>query len=400
MKLKRLLSGIIVTVMLSSAAVFAEDTAKSFSDVSAEHWAYTYITELSKTGVISGYTDGTFKPNSTVTRAEWAKMLCVAGNISYEGKFDETFVDISKDDWFAEYVSAASEYIPFYEDEDGNTLYLPKEGATREDVTISLVEAKGYIAEAADVSKALNFADAQDITADYISYIATAVEKDLISGYEDNTFRAQNTLTRAQAATLLYRAFYSDTQTDLNPVTPEEAETIKGLLEAYSHKTLSFDPDLLNYIEKNSDLYAQAESLLDLENMAINAGIPEEYTSVFISTLKDVYKKIIETIEIEIISIVKDGNFAKVKANVTMIDINTSTTEMDIASYVTEEEIAELLLLQLSSPEEADSYATRLAIKYLPNMYEDVLNTSKMVTTESTYTLYNNNGNWLMYSEN
>lgn len=400
MKLKKLLSGIMITIMLSSTIAFAEDSAKTFSDVSPEHWAYTYITELSKTGVISGYTDGTFRPSATVTRAEWAKMLCVAGNISYEGKFIDFFVDVSKDDWFADYVSASAEYTVFYEDEDSNILYLPNEGATREDVTISLVNTKGYIVEAADSTNALNFADSEDITENYILHIASAVEKGLISGYEDNTFKPQDTLTRAQAATLLYRAFYSDTQSDSEPVSEEEKETFENLLDTYYHKLLSFDPDILNYIEKNSDLYANAEFIVNLDAVASAYGVSEEYYDEFKSFVKDAGKKVTESVEIETVSIVKDGDFAKITVNVTMIDINTSTTEMDITSYITEEEIAELLLLQLSSPEEAESYATRLAIKYLPNMYEDVLNTSEIVTTESTYTLYNNNGNWLMYSEN
>lgn len=400
MKLKKLLSGIMITIMLSSTIAFAEDSAKTFSDVSPEHWAYTYITELSKTGVISGYTDGTFRPSATVTRAEWAKMLCVAGNISYEGKFIDFFVDVSKDDWFADYVSASAEYTVFYEDEDSNILYLPNEGATREDVTISLVNTKGYIVEAADSTNALNFADSEDITENYILHIASAVEKGLISGYEDNTFKPKDTLTRAQAATLLYRAFYSDTQSDSEPVSEEEKETFENLLDTYYHKLLSFDPDILNYIEKNSDLYANAEFIVNLDAVASAYGVSEEYYDEFKSFVKDAGKKVTESVEIETVSIVKDGDFAKITVNVTMIDINTSTTEMDITSYITEEEIAELLLLQLSSPEEAESYATRLAIKYLPNMYEDVLNTSEIVTTESTYTLYNNNGNWLMYSEN
>ena len=49
-------------------------TGPAFSDI-ANSWAQSYIAELAKAGVVSGYPDGTFRPDATVTRVQFAKML-------------------------------------------------------------------------------------------------------------------------------------------------------------------------------------------------------------------------------------------------------------------------------------------------------------------------------------
>ena len=53
-------------------------TAVSFSDVASNHWAYDSIMRLYKNELITGYTDGTFKPNNYITRAEFANILSKA----------------------------------------------------------------------------------------------------------------------------------------------------------------------------------------------------------------------------------------------------------------------------------------------------------------------------------
>ena len=53
-------------------------TAVSFSDVTSNHWAYDSIMRLYKNELITGYTDGTFKPNNYIIRAEFASILSKA----------------------------------------------------------------------------------------------------------------------------------------------------------------------------------------------------------------------------------------------------------------------------------------------------------------------------------
>ena len=49
--------------------------APAFSDVSPERWSYQEITALAGAGILSGFGDGTFRPEQTLTRGEMASLL-------------------------------------------------------------------------------------------------------------------------------------------------------------------------------------------------------------------------------------------------------------------------------------------------------------------------------------
>ncbi|MGE7114925.1 S-layer homology domain-containing protein [Lysinibacillus sp. NPDC047702] len=75
------------TIALSiSVAGFVQpietEAAQKFKDVSSSHFAYEAINWANNEGIISGYTDGTFKPNNMVTEAQFAKMLALYFNLS------------------------------------------------------------------------------------------------------------------------------------------------------------------------------------------------------------------------------------------------------------------------------------------------------------------------------
>jgi len=77
-----------------------ESAMPSFTDVPSSYWAYEPIGELVKTGVLSGYPDGTFKPERPVNRAEFAAMIVRGLGLSaddYAG--DSSFKDVPADFW-------------------------------------------------------------------------------------------------------------------------------------------------------------------------------------------------------------------------------------------------------------------------------------------------------------
>jgi len=78
----------------ASLIIFNESQAKSYSDVPTTHWGYEAIEKATEEGYVDGTGDGTFKPNNTVTHAEFLKMLVVALDLPYviEGKWYEGFV--------------------------------------------------------------------------------------------------------------------------------------------------------------------------------------------------------------------------------------------------------------------------------------------------------------------
>lgn len=61
--------------VLNSSLATSPQAAKSFPDVAAGSWYYTYVQTASRNGWINGYEDGTFRPDSSITRAETVTMV-------------------------------------------------------------------------------------------------------------------------------------------------------------------------------------------------------------------------------------------------------------------------------------------------------------------------------------
>ena len=92
--------------------------ASSFQDVSAGHANYDAIEYVKSNGIVSGYPNGDFKPDSTINRAEFTKIIvgaqfdaatidgCIAKNIQVEWSY-AFFPDVPKDAWFAKYICVA-----------------------------------------------------------------------------------------------------------------------------------------------------------------------------------------------------------------------------------------------------------------------------------------------------
>ncbi len=186
-----------------SLEVSGKSYPQSFWDVPKDHWAFEYIAELTNRGVISGYEDGSYRPNNTVTRAEWAKIMVLAAGLPTSDN-NVYFTDM-QNHWANIYVNTAKNYLAAYTD----GTFKPDQAAVREDVTVSLVKLKGYDINNVDYSYLSQFKDTNSISNSLKAYVAVAIQNNLISGFEDNTFRGQDTLTRAEAATLLWKAFQS-----------------------------------------------------------------------------------------------------------------------------------------------------------------------------------------------
>ena len=88
----------------------------TFSDIADGAWYIPAVTAMSEAGVINGYEDGTFKPDNKITRAEFVTMLMQSRNIE---KYTELpFSDVSSELWSADYIYSAYKagYIDGYDD--------------------------------------------------------------------------------------------------------------------------------------------------------------------------------------------------------------------------------------------------------------------------------------------
>ncbi|WP_310551798.1 S-layer homology domain-containing protein [Paenibacillus glufosinatiresistens] len=189
----------------------AEATQQSvnFSDLPHTNWAYQYIAEMVNRKVISGYPDGKFRPNNTITRAEFAKIMISASGIDAKKVNYSSFADVSATNWASPFVEAVKDYMTGYRTANGQYVFNPGQPALREDITVALVKLKGYATSRLPDHSTLEamFKDYKGISESAKDYVAIAIENGLVSGYQDETFRPQATVTRAEAAVLLWRAY-------------------------------------------------------------------------------------------------------------------------------------------------------------------------------------------------
>ncbi len=181
----------------------------TFTDVPTTHWASKYISEMASRKVLEGYPDGKFRPENQVSRAEFATIIVKASGLQAKKVNYSSFSDVKPTDWYSPYIEAVKDYMTGYRTADGSYIFNPTAPALREDITVALVKLKGY-----DVARLANRSIIEAMFKDYAGiseaakdYVAVAVENGLVSGYQDETFRPQASITRAEAATLLWRAY-------------------------------------------------------------------------------------------------------------------------------------------------------------------------------------------------
>lgn len=96
-----------------------ESTYKNcFPDVKSD-WFAKYVCYAKENGWVSGYADGTFKPGNNVNKVEAMKMLLEVFDVETEYPVANPFVDISKDEWFSNYIYTAKK-MGILEEAGGN----------------------------------------------------------------------------------------------------------------------------------------------------------------------------------------------------------------------------------------------------------------------------------------
>lgn len=124
-----------ISLLNLSYNVYAVQSA-SFTDVNPGDWYYQYVTFARSKGFVTGYSDGSFHPNSNITRAEAISMIMqISGIIDYDTFGSEAnFSDVSGNDWFASAVNVALEYdiISGY----GDGTFRPHNNLTRAEAAV------------------------------------------------------------------------------------------------------------------------------------------------------------------------------------------------------------------------------------------------------------------------
>ncbi|PRX61983.1 S-layer family protein [Cohnella sp. SGD-V74] len=187
-------------------AVFAVGSERKpvkpkFSDIDG-HWAEGAILEAAGKGLVSGYANGSFRPNAAVSRAEFAVMLMNAlGTPAADEAAESGFTDAAAiGEWARKAIAQASQagIVSGYAD-----------GSFRPNANVSRAEIAVMLARASQLSlseeSATPFTDDRDIPA----WAKAAAEElnrlDLMKGRGGNFFRPNESTTRAEAATVMLR---------------------------------------------------------------------------------------------------------------------------------------------------------------------------------------------------
>jgi len=171
-----------------------------FTDISG-HWAEETINLMADAGHVSGMGDGTFMPNAHVTRAEFMTMLTKAAALS--GAKAE-YNDISKGAWYYESIKNAESVIPTAMYTENNEI-LPDKDIVREEAVYMIASCFAQMKKTGGLNvDCVSYPDGADVSEWAVDMMNVALSNTLIQGSDDGKIYPQNTLTRAEAAMMIY----------------------------------------------------------------------------------------------------------------------------------------------------------------------------------------------------
>lgn len=198
-ELKKQLAIWIVFAMLLSSFPFS---LSADSDIRG-HWAEKNISTMKEQGLISGYGDGSFRPDKEISRAEFVAALNRMMGLTEPGSF--SFSDVKESDWFAKELAIAIKfgYISGYED-----------GSFRPMRPVSRLEAAVMIARVNKLKERVNpsaedlkgLKDESAIPSWARQELAAIVKSGIMKGKLNGLFSGENKITRAEAVVSLSRA--------------------------------------------------------------------------------------------------------------------------------------------------------------------------------------------------
>jgi hypothetical protein len=174
--------------------------ATGFSDVHPSDYFYDAVSYLSCQGVISGYSDGSFRPFSNATRGQLAKIVVLAERWPINITGGPHFNDVPTANPFYPFIETAfhAGIISGYADGTfrwGNNV-------TRAQLAKIVVGARGW---PIDTQGGPHFTDVA-VAHPFYTFVETAYHHGVISGYADGTFQPGNNATRGQISKIIYSA--------------------------------------------------------------------------------------------------------------------------------------------------------------------------------------------------
>lgn len=214
---KSILALVLISFILNHTAALADyrenanpNTLKiaSMTDVQVDHWAKESVDYLVSKNMLTGYPDGTFKPNNYISREEAVKVIVLALNKDPKQEQKSKFPDVAEGFWAEEYINVAKDENIITGYPDGR--FGLGTNLKRGEMAAILVRSFGL--KPTNEQGSLPF---PDVAKGYWAYkdILALYQQGVVEGYPDGTYGPENTITRAEFATFVERI--------LNPVKEE-----------------------------------------------------------------------------------------------------------------------------------------------------------------------------------
>jgi competence protein ComEC len=172
----------------------------SFLDLPPDDPFYSEVMSLNSSGVVSGYSDGRFRPYDAITRGQVAKIVVLAFSLPVVSQAKQAFSDLDVDNPFSAYIYTAYDrkLISGYAD----STYRPSDNVTRGQVAKLIVQASGWVLLNPEMP---TFSDV-GVESVFYKFVETAYGHGVLGGYPDGSFKPDAVATRGQVSKLVLLA--------------------------------------------------------------------------------------------------------------------------------------------------------------------------------------------------
>jgi HSP20 family molecular chaperone IbpA len=187
--------------------VYISLPATGFKDIPKTHWAAKSIIKVTKSGLMKDYKDGKFHPTTSVTRGQFAKLIVQAYKISTVKPAIPSFTDVSKSNPNYAYIEATKYYFTGSISTSKGARFNPNQKLRRDEAAavitrLTLLDRQSISSESFLKQR---FTDYKNISPSLYKHVALAVNKNLILGFSNRTFKPSSSLDRANAAYMVYK---------------------------------------------------------------------------------------------------------------------------------------------------------------------------------------------------
>lgn len=271
MTIMKYVKGLLVCLLLITLPLntSAASNSTSFNDVQQDSWSYPYIKFLSERGIITGYPDGTFKPNSPINRLQAATMLTRALSVDTSYYSAPYYEDVNERTYGYPVIATSTDegWFDFIADEN----FGAGKVVTRGDMA-ALLSRSFSLPNHPEYYFQFSF---NDVLQRYwaIEHIEALAFNNIVEGYDDGTFRPHNPVTRAQFSKMVYLAMQQSQDTLVMN------HNLKDYLEGYLGYSVS-NEDLL-YLYEIDFMESGVTSLRGIEYARNLETVDLTYSSIY-----------------------------------------------------------------------------------------------------------------------